>query len=233
MTIVESVLQVFVLAAAAIATLRAGSRAMYSATSNKELGMMDGPLVLSPFDVKELERRNDQHHEVSPLWELTFGFSEAVRLLHDGHDSINDDCLDIKETSWSEESNASGYYLSSPHKDRINHEFKVQKSVMKESIDLIQKDYNGDNGDGSTSKKLIENQSLIISTPEKTIIFPKTSELLGKATKPYYFFLKKLIKFSSQIQLLLSFDNIQSVRKFSAISETMKWVCSSVKVSDS
>ncbi len=138
--IIETIFQSFALAAAVVATLRAGSRAFYFISHEQEVGILDGPLILSPFDVKGLKEAvidttsgaiissavEDLDIQVSPLWELTHSFSEAVRLLHNVHKDCNSDCSNyfhgdftLKRSSWSEESQT-GYSMSSPHKVTIN-----------------------------------------------------------------------------------------------------------------
>lgn len=117
---IESVYQSIALAAAIIATLRAGSRALYSISNKNEIGIMDGPLILSPYDMKqlELEGKDVSCFEVSPLWELTCSFSEAVKLLHGAHRYAFDDFIEMN--SWSDEKRQQEYLMSYPHRRRHN-----------------------------------------------------------------------------------------------------------------
>lgn len=112
--IVEAFLQAVILGTTAIASLRAGSRALYSFTHD-EIGMMDGPLILSPLDIAEIRRQGNSDGEVSPLWESTFAFSEAVKILHD------EEQLHILDNIWKgnwrdDEVADKSYSLASPHK---------------------------------------------------------------------------------------------------------------------
>jgi Phosphatidylinositol-4-phosphate 5-kinase len=110
---IDLLIQAVIYATTAIATLRAGSRALY-AFHHAEIGVIDGPLILSPQDVHVRKNQGGDEVEVSPLWEYAFGFSEAVRLLHD------EDKLpvgEIQQGSWKEDEEASHYYsMSWPHK---------------------------------------------------------------------------------------------------------------------
>ena len=98
----EVVLSAVTYGAALLATLRAGSRATYLLRHGGQMGVVDGPLILGPDDV--LRRRQQLRDEqavdsdgrfgevgngrqsqdlglaVSPLWESTYGFNQAVRL---------------------------------------------------------------------------------------------------------------------------------------------------------
>jgi len=110
---IEAVVQAIIYTTTVIATLRAGSRALYAYTHDNEIGIMDGPLILSPQNIADLRKQGSLEGEVSPLWESSFGFSEAVRLLYDVN-SLDDDVI---VGNWKKEEEASGYYsLASPHK---------------------------------------------------------------------------------------------------------------------
>lgn len=61
-----------------VATLRAGSRALYL-MEHDQIGVMDGPLILGPNDVTILQK-GTATVEVSPLWELACVFQQSVRL---------------------------------------------------------------------------------------------------------------------------------------------------------
>lgn len=101
--ILEAVLSAVAYAAAIVATVRAGSRATYMLTHSGDsgsdgggMGMVDGPLILGPADVEKRkrdlvasgvdwldyveEKDGAGGFEVSPLWESSFGFQQAVRL---------------------------------------------------------------------------------------------------------------------------------------------------------
>ena len=115
---IEAIIQAVIYTTTAIATLRAGSRAIYT-MSHDEIGMMDGPLILGPKDISEIREQGSMEGEISPLWESTFGFSEAVRLLHDksqfnSHSYTN---VNIRTGNWKEEEVRKHYYsMASPHK---------------------------------------------------------------------------------------------------------------------
>ena len=112
----EAIIQAVIYTTTAIATLRAGSRAIY-AMSHDEIGMMDGPLILGPKDISEIREQGSMEGEVSPLWESTFGFSEAVRLLHDSN-SDSDSDNNIRTGNWKVEEVRKQYYsMASPHKN--------------------------------------------------------------------------------------------------------------------
>ena len=101
----EAVLSSVAYAAAIVAILRAGSRASYMLTHGGQMGFVDGPLILGPEDVRKRKENalesqgaaangadgvdSDEYAgeadysnvpEVSPLWESTYGFQQAVRL---------------------------------------------------------------------------------------------------------------------------------------------------------
>jgi len=61
-----------------VATLRAGSRALYL-MAHDQIDVMDGPLILGPNDVRILPNGTTTV-EVSPLWELSSVFQQSVRL---------------------------------------------------------------------------------------------------------------------------------------------------------
>lgn len=63
---------------ALVATLRAGSRALYL-MEHDQIDVMDGPLILGPHDITILPNGTSTI-EVSPLWELASVFRESVRL---------------------------------------------------------------------------------------------------------------------------------------------------------
>lgn len=110
----EVIIQAVIYTTTIIATLRAGSRAIY-AMSNDEIGMMDGPLILSPQDISEIREQGSLEGDISPLWESTFGFSEAVRLLHDESQLTSD----VRVGNWKEEAESKQYYsMAAPHKSR-------------------------------------------------------------------------------------------------------------------
>lgn len=130
---IESIIQAVIYTTTTIATLRAGSRAIY-AISNDEIGMMDGPLILSPQDISEIREQGSLEGEVSPLWESTFGFSEAVRLLHDASQFTNES--DIHVGNWKEEEESKKYYsMAAPHKIRreIQSAMAISRSDTNES----------------------------------------------------------------------------------------------------
>ena len=82
-----------------VATVRAGSRATYmlahGGSDGLGMGVVDGPLILGPADVERKKRELIESGvdwldyveddgsgglQVSPLWESSFGFQQAVRL---------------------------------------------------------------------------------------------------------------------------------------------------------
>jgi len=113
---VEVFLSSVAYAAAIVAMLRAGSRATYMLTHGGRMGIVDGPLILGPEDVRHKRKEKilasreaaadgangvdcdefagedagtgssnshsdeDDVPEVSPLWESSYGFQQAVRL---------------------------------------------------------------------------------------------------------------------------------------------------------
>jgi hypothetical protein len=124
---IDLLIQAVIYTTTVIATLRAGSRAIY-AIHHAEIGVMDGPLILSPQDVAAIKNQGDDEVEVSPLWEYAFGFSEAVRLLHD-EDRLSDG--EIHRGNWKEEEEASHYYsMAWPHKTL--QEIQSSKEIGKE-----------------------------------------------------------------------------------------------------
>jgi len=91
----DALLSGFVYISTAIATLRAGSRALYITRHDGAIGIMDGPLILSPADVMKLKNNPAGENlqggdddggddvngiEVSKLWESAYGFQKAVKL---------------------------------------------------------------------------------------------------------------------------------------------------------
>jgi hypothetical protein len=96
--IVSSVLEAFVYACTAVATLRAGSRLTYIMTHKGKIGEMDGPRILGPSNLDDnkpnqkgqvdgddcsgeqsLPSKDSQTEEVSPLWEVSFAFEKAIQ----------------------------------------------------------------------------------------------------------------------------------------------------------
>jgi hypothetical protein len=74
----DTFLAAFAYGSALVATLRAGSRALYL-MEHDQIDVMDGPLILGPHDVTILPNGTSTI-EVSPLWELASVFRESVRL---------------------------------------------------------------------------------------------------------------------------------------------------------
>lgn len=68
----EGVLVALAYASMIVATLRAGSRALYLAEHNT-IGVMQGPLILGPHEV-------ENRSMASPVWDLSYPFQEGVRL---------------------------------------------------------------------------------------------------------------------------------------------------------
>ncbi|KAI2501262.1 Phosphatidylinositol-4-phosphate 5-Kinase [Fragilaria crotonensis] len=68
----EGILVTLAYASVIVATLRAGSRAMYLVEHNT-IGVMQGPLILGPHDV-------ENRSVASPVWDLSYPFQEGVRL---------------------------------------------------------------------------------------------------------------------------------------------------------
>jgi 1-phosphatidylinositol-4-phosphate 5-kinase len=113
--IIEALIQAVIYTTTAIATLRAGSRTLYAFQHHNEIGTMDGPLILSPHDLVQLQEQGDTDAEISPLWEYAYAFGESVRLLHDA-DHISS--VDVFVGDWKEEENLikNHYSMSSPQK---------------------------------------------------------------------------------------------------------------------
>jgi len=96
--VLEAILSAVAYAAAIVATVRAGSRATYMLAhsgGSEGMGVVDGPLILGPADVEQRKRELIESGvdwldyveddgsgglQVSPLWESSFGFQQAVRL---------------------------------------------------------------------------------------------------------------------------------------------------------
>ena len=95
----EAILSAVAYAATIVATVRAGSRATYmlahGGSDGVGMGVVDGPLILGPADVERKKRELVESGvdwldyveddgsgglQVSPLWESSFGFQQAVRL---------------------------------------------------------------------------------------------------------------------------------------------------------
>lgn len=111
---IEILFQAAVYTTTIIATLRAGSRALYAFQHENEIGTMDGPLILSPHDVIELKKQGKSDVETSPLWEFAYAFGEAVRLLHD---TTNLNWNDVFIGDWKEEEKVKRFYsMAAPYK---------------------------------------------------------------------------------------------------------------------
>eukprot|EP00554_Chaetoceros_debilis_P011916 CAMPEP_0194127826 /NCGR_PEP_ID=MMETSP0150-20130528/60726_1 /TAXON_ID=122233 /ORGANISM="Chaetoceros debilis, Strain MM31A-1" /LENGTH=620 /DNA_ID=CAMNT_0038821775 /DNA_START=32 /DNA_END=1891 /DNA_ORIENTATION=- len=171
-----------------IASIRAGSRAMYAPTHENEIGIMDGPLILSPHDVAELRKQGEVGDEISPLWESTYGFSEAVRLLYcmgdinkndvDERDSKDDDDASSNEIqddgivtgNWKEEEQAKGFYsFSSPQKTKSTSKPLNNKSTKKTNTD-------GDPSSNATTTSVGDDEEddeetrLVLHNPPKSFL---------------------------------------------------------------
>ena len=72
MFLFEGVLATLAYASVIVATLRAGSRALYL-TDHDTIGVMQGPLILGPQEVQNRSM-------ASPVWDLSYPFQEGVRL---------------------------------------------------------------------------------------------------------------------------------------------------------
>ena len=116
-----------------LATLRAGSRALYALGHGGTIGLMDGPLILGPEDVQRLGGESCHHDlddqfrddmdddpiQVSPLWEPTYAFQQAVKLLYnlDDRDRARINNLGVSSTTKDERNIIEGYYsMAAPHK---------------------------------------------------------------------------------------------------------------------
>jgi hypothetical protein len=116
-----------------LATLRAGSRALYAIGHGGTIGLMDGPLILGPEDVLRLEKEScdryidgqfqddmdDEPIQVSPLWQSTYAFQQAVKLLYnlDEGDREHITKLGVHSTTKQEREILEGYYsMAAPHK---------------------------------------------------------------------------------------------------------------------
>ena len=99
--IVECFTSGLIAASVIISTLQASSRVLH-AVSQEDAKVMDGPLILSPDDVNELEK-NGSFASVSPLWEVTHGFRMALALFSDSDQSEDSSNPEITKTSWKQE----------------------------------------------------------------------------------------------------------------------------------
>lgn len=72
MVVLEGALSVVAYVSVIVATLRAGSRALYL-TEHDSIGVLQGPEILGPHDV---QNRSD----ASPVWDLSYPFEMGVRL---------------------------------------------------------------------------------------------------------------------------------------------------------
>jgi hypothetical protein len=72
MVFFEGALSALAYASVIVATLRAGSRALYL-TEHDSIGVMQGPPILGPHEV-------ENGTEASPVWDLSYPFQEGVRL---------------------------------------------------------------------------------------------------------------------------------------------------------
>ena len=72
MLLFEGVLATLAYVSVIVATLRAGSRALYL-TEHDTIGVMQGPLILGPHEV-------ENRSMASPIWDLSYPFQEGVRL---------------------------------------------------------------------------------------------------------------------------------------------------------
>jgi hypothetical protein len=113
--LIEALIQAVIYTTTVIATLRAGSRTLYAFQHNNEIGTMEGPLILSPHDLSQLQKQGETDVEVSPLWEYAYAFGESVRLLHNANSIQSGDIL---IGDWREEENLirNYYSMSSPQK---------------------------------------------------------------------------------------------------------------------
>lgn len=223
--IFESFLQLFACVIAAIATLQAGTRALHAVHSN-ERGVMDGPLILSPFDVKEFGGENEKGG-VSPLWEITFGFSEAVRLLRDAsqeNDGIYSQ-FGLEKTTLTEKRKELGYYsMASPHLsfvkgDPVKSDGGKEAPLKNTHINPKTNEESLNNNEGGSFDESSMQSSLVVSTPYTTMVFPKAPRTPKETKSPYLAVTKYINKISSQIKLLISVchchvdpDQLESVR---------------------
>lgn len=122
-----------VAASVIIASLQAGSRVI-CAVSQNESRVMDGPLILSPNDVKELEK-DGEFGDVSPLWEATFGFRKALDLLSDVSRRNGTLPVDVRITSWEKEisDGTSSYMMAFPHQSQIDDGSSTNDDTEKEN----------------------------------------------------------------------------------------------------
>ena len=132
-----------------LTTLRAGSRVLYAIDHGGSIGVMDGPLILGPDDVASItkdqldpdrgveEGEMNESIEVSPLWETTYAFQQAVRLLYNLDDSDRKRMIDlgVSSTSKREREMMKGYYsMAAPHK---TYETRVVEALEKNSSKKI------------------------------------------------------------------------------------------------
>jgi len=157
---VDALIAAFVYISTAIATLRAGSRALYITKHNGAIGIMDGPLILGPEDILKLQKKSEgdvDGIEVSKLWESTYGFQKAVKLsLLDKISSPRGSSSATLEELFNVvtvgdigvESRKRGYYsFASPHKL-----FPVEDNLSKDEEDSL-KEIN-DEIDGKVSESM-------------------------------------------------------------------------------
>mmetsp|Transcript_14478 Transcript_14478/g.21930 ORF Transcript_14478/g.21930 Transcript_14478/m.21930 type:complete len:329 (-) Transcript_14478:34-1020(-) len=218
----ESALRLFACVVAAIKTLEAGTKALHAVTQNNERMVMDGPLILSPFDVKELER-NNKEGDVSPLWEITFGFSEAVRLLRDTSQA-NDELyreFGLEKTTQLEKKKEEGFYsLGSPHMSYMKDD--TVKSGDEDEDPIKEENYHTSDENNSNDSSM---QSLVVSTPYTTMVFPKSHQTLKRTKSPHYVLMKFINSISSQIKLLNSVrytDPMEQLESFTKVHFNMK-----------
>ncbi len=162
--ILEGFIQAVIYATTAIASLRAGSRAMYAYNHGHEIGVMDGPLILSPRDIALLREQGSMEGEVSPLWESVHAFTESVRLLRDENNLADD----VVVVNWKKEEETKYFYsMSTPHKS-------VDEKVIEEKVD---KDSTTSNTTRSADEK-----SLVVVEPKEINKWrnPKAFSLLQK-----------------------------------------------------
>lgn len=160
----DAFISAFVYISTAIATLRAGSRALYITRHDGAIGIMDGPLILGPEDVMEIKKNPGNKSqeevdgvEVSELWESTYGFQKAVKLsllgtvYSQGGSLTSGERFDVVTVGNIAVENRKRYYysLASPHKN-----FPAQ-----DDLSIKDEDY-----DGKTEGELDEKASKSVSS---------------------------------------------------------------------
>jgi len=115
----EAFISVLIYISTVITTLRAGSRVIYMMKHDGAIGIIDGPLILGPHDILKMNKNSGKTSlEISPLWEQTHSFKNAVHLSLLGTSlSTGEPANDVTVGNIENENMNRRYYsLASPHK---------------------------------------------------------------------------------------------------------------------